>query len=43
MRRPMGAAATRIELFAGFTPKQGDTITSSILTIGARLGLSFFN
>jgi hypothetical protein len=43
MRRPMGAGATRIELFAGFTPKQGTTITNSILTIGARLGLSFFN
>jgi hypothetical protein len=43
MRHPMGAGATRVELFAGFTPKQGTTITNSVLTIGARLGLSFFN
>jgi len=43
MRRPMGTAASRAELFFGFTPKQGDTIMNSILTIGARLGLSFFN
>jgi hypothetical protein len=42
-RNPMGAGATRAELFVGYTPKQGTTVPASILTIGARLGLSFFN
>ena len=43
LRRPMGKAATRAELFVGFTPKQGTTIAESIITLGARLGISFFN
>ena len=43
MRRPMGTAASRAELFVGFTPKQGTTVMASIITIGARLGFSFFN
>jgi hypothetical protein len=43
VRSPMGAGASRGEFFVGYTPKQGTTIEASILTIGARLGLSFFN
>jgi hypothetical protein len=43
MRSPMGAGASRGELFVGYTPKQGTAVPASILTLGVRLGLSFFN
>jgi hypothetical protein len=42
-RSPLRSAAWRPELFLRFTPKQGTTVTSSIVAIGARIGLSFFN
>jgi hypothetical protein len=43
LRRPMGKAASRAEVFLGFTPKQGTTVTESIFAVGLRLGISFFN
>jgi len=41
MRRPMGKAATRAEIFVGYTPKQSNAVQTT--TIGLRLGVSFFN
>ncbi|MGD0483498.1 MAG: hypothetical protein ABSB58_02470 [Gemmatimonadales bacterium] len=41
LRRPMGKAATRAELFVGYTPKQ--TNAAETTTFGMRLGFSFFN
>lgn len=42
MRSPMGGAgASRAELFVAYTPKRD--LHPSILAIGGRLGLSFFN
>ena len=43
LRRPMGKAAGRAELFVGLTPKQGTDVLENIFTVGARLGISFFN
>jgi hypothetical protein len=42
-RSPIGSAAWRPEAFVRLTPKQGTTVSSSIIEIGARIGLSFFN
>jgi hypothetical protein len=42
-RAPVGSGAARGELYLAFTPRQGTAAPSSILTIGARIGLSFFN
>lgn len=43
VRSPLASAAWRPEMFVAFTPKQGTTISSSVVAIGMRLGLSFFN
>jgi len=41
MRHPMGKAATRAEIFVGYTPKQSNAVQTT--TLGIRLGVSFFN
>jgi hypothetical protein len=41
LRRPMGKAASRAELFVGYTPKQTNAVQTT--TFGMRLGFSFFN
>lgn len=41
LRSPMGKAATRAELFVGYTPKQSNAVSTT--TLGLRLGFSFFN
>lgn len=43
LRRPLGRAAVRGEAFVGYTPKQGTTVPEGYFTLGARLGLSFFD
>jgi hypothetical protein len=41
LRRPMGKAATRLELFVAYTPKQTHAVETT--AFGLRLGFSFFN
>jgi hypothetical protein len=41
LRRPMGKAATRAELFVAYTPKQTHAVQTT--AFGLRLGFSFFN
>ncbi len=43
LRRPMGKAAARTELFLGYTPKQGTNVLQGFFTVGGRIGFSFFN
>ncbi len=43
LRRPMGKAAVRAELFLGYTPKQGSAFGQGVFALGARVGFSFFN
>lgn len=41
LRHPMGKAATRLELFVAYTPKQTHAVQAT--AFGLRLGFSFFN
>jgi hypothetical protein len=42
MRRPMGSGATRIEAFVRYDLENSGDGLPSIITVGARLGVSFF-
>ncbi len=43
LRAPLGKVSSRAEFSFGYTPRQGTRVLSGIVSLGMRLGLSFFD